>query len=220
MLYAHAGMLRAYHPTVCPQLQAGSQCHHRIIPLRALGSDACRCRTHTLTTTTNRRPARLHEDLQRLHQQMQGVQQAAAVALQEERRRGTAAVDEERRRAGEHERAAQEASAAAASSASALSVCRAALAAAEQKASGLEAALQQSSSVTVNMTAKVAQTMADANAQVGGCVGAPAFTLARVIGPAPCCLQAAAVLELWSAHGEGGGGYHRGYQPLALHACT
>ncbi|EFJ51748.1 hypothetical protein VOLCADRAFT_56822 [Volvox carteri f. nagariensis] len=99
--------------------------------------------------------ARLREELQRLNQQLLGQQQAAAAALDDERRRAAAA-----------EAAAREQLATAQAAAADLPVLRAAMAAAEQKVAGLEAALQQSSSVTVSMTAKIAQTMADANAQI------------------------------------------------------
>lgn len=46
------------------------------------------------------------------------------------------------------------------------SVARAALTAAEQRISSLEAALAQSSSAAVSMTSQIAQTMADTSAQV------------------------------------------------------
>jgi hypothetical protein len=52
-------------------------------------------------------------------------------------------------------------------------VARAALAAAEQRISSLEAALAQSSSVTVSMTSQIAQTMADTTAQVSQTTGTP-----------------------------------------------
>ncbi|KXZ43849.1 hypothetical protein GPECTOR_79g128 [Gonium pectorale] len=103
--------------------------------------------------------ALLRGELQRLNAQLLEQQSTAAAALEEERRRGGATEAAVR----EQLAAAQ---AGAASAATELSVMRAAAAAAEQKVASLEAALKQSSTTTMSMTAQIAQTMAEANAQI------------------------------------------------------
>ncbi|PNH07526.1 Leucine-rich repeat and coiled-coil domain-containing protein 1 [Tetrabaena socialis] len=106
-------------------------------------------------TTLEKDVTRLRDEVQRLQQLLLDQQHAAAAALGDERRRGAAG-----------EGSLREQLAAAQAAAAELQMVRAAAATAEAKVASLEAALQQSSTVTVSMTAKIAQTMAEANAQI------------------------------------------------------
>lgn len=106
----------------------------------------------------------LEKDLARSEEEGRKTTEAALA----DARQSAAALEQARKAAAETEKGLQVQLQASSTEAS---VAKAAAAALEQRVASLEAALQQSSSVTVTMTSKIAQTMADATAQVCGTWG-------------------------------------------------